>query len=220
MLPSRFRHARRKGRQNSFAWGPAVFQVSRLMVKFGILELRRDSKEGLTEAEALSRFHLNGFNSLMILDKEQCRPFDKNRAGLNLGEGAAFVVLTHESVKSEELRVKNNRNIFECNGNSDSSLFTLHSSLYIRGYANRCDAFHQTASSASGEGAFLAMSEALQMAGLEPKDIQYINAHGTGTPNNDASESAAIRRIFSTHRGGFRPSRARKASRDTPPPPR
>ena len=120
--------------------------------------------------EALSRFHLNGFNSLMILDKEPCRPFDKNRAGLNLGEGAAFVVL--------------------------APLRLPQGAIFIRGYANRCDAFHQTASSENGEGAYLAMSEALRMAGLSPKDIQYINAHGTGTPNNDASESAAIRRVF------------------------
>ena len=135
--------------------------------------------------EALSLFHLNGFNSLMILDKAQCRPFDKSRAGLNLGEGAAFVTL----VKSEELKVKNKSNQSLGEGNPDSS-------LYIRGYANRCDAFHQTASSENGEGAYLAMCEALQMAGLKPEDIHYINAHGTGTPNNDASESAAIRRVF------------------------
>ena len=146
--------------------------------------------------ESLSKFHLNGFNTLMILDKEQCRPFDKTRTGLNLGEGAAFVVLTRTLVKSEELRVKNESNKQGSEGNSDSSLFTLRSSLFIRGYGNRCDAFHQTASSENGEGAFLAMSDALQMAGLKPQDIHYINAHGTGTPNNDASESAAIRRVF------------------------
>ncbi len=121
--------------------------------------------------EALSLFHLNGFNSLMILDKEPCRPFDKTRAGLNLGEGAAFVVLQASPPKGGR-------------------------GVLIRGYANRCDAFHQTASSEDGEGAFLAMSDALQMAGLKPQDIHYINAHGTGTPNNDASESAAIRRVF------------------------
>lgn len=124
--------------------------------------------------ESLSKFHLNGFNALMILDKELCRPFDKNRAGLNLGEGAAFVVLQKRDCLTEEQKPL----------------------AYIRGYANRCDAFHQTASSENGEGAFLAMSEALQMAELQPDDIQYINAHGTGTPNNDASESAAIRRVF------------------------
>ena len=124
--------------------------------------------------EALSLFHLNGFNSLMILDKAQCRPFDKSRAGLNLGEGAAFVVLQKEdSLTNEQTPI-----------------------AFIRGYANRCDAFHQTASSENGEGAYLAMSEALEMAGMKPEDIQYINAHGTGTPNNDASESAAIRRVF------------------------
>lgn len=124
-------------------------------------------------AEGLSKFHLNGFNTLMILDQAQCRPFDKTRTGLNLGEGAAFVVLE----KAEHAE-------------------TSEEKPYIIGYGNRCDAFHQTASSDDGEGAFLAMTDALQMANLQPADIQYINAHGTGTPNNDASESAAIRRVF------------------------
>ena len=123
--------------------------------------------------EALSKFHLNGFNTLMILDKEQCRPFDATRAGLNLGEGAAFVVM-QKSADAED----------------DKAL------AYVSGYGNRCDAFHQTASSEDGEGAYLAMTEALAMAGLKPQDIHYINAHGTGTPNNDPSESAAIRRVF------------------------
>lgn len=120
-------------------------------------------------SEALSRFHLNGFNTLMILDKEQCRPFDDTRAGLNLGEGAAYVVLEK---------------------NSDKSL------AFVAGYGNRCDAFHQTASSDNGEGAYLAMKEALEMAHLKPEDIQYVNAHGTGTPNNDITESQALIRIF------------------------
>ncbi len=120
-------------------------------------------------SEPLSLYHLNGFNTLMILDRERCRPFDATRAGLNLGEGAAFVVL--------EKDVPNGL-------------------AYVRGYANRCDAFHQTATSKSGDGATLAMTAALRMAGLQPKDIQYINAHGTGTPDNDASESAAFKRVF------------------------
>ena len=66
----------------------------------------------------------------------------------------------------------------------------------MSGFGNACDAFHQTASSENGEGAFLAMQKALKMAGLRPEDIDYVNAHGTGTPNNDASESAALRRVF------------------------
>lgn len=126
-------------------------------------------------SESLSRFHLNGFNSLMILDKERCRPFDETRAGLNLGEGAAFVVL-----ESEEHAKKRGAEIH----------------AYLAGYGNACDAFHQTASSDNGEGAYLAMKEALAMAGLQPQDIQYVNAHGTGTPNNDQSEGVALKRMF------------------------
>ncbi len=126
-------------------------------------------------SECLSVFHLNGFNSLMILDSEQCRPFDKTRRGLNLGEGAGFLVL-----ESEEHAIKRGAKIL----------------ARLSGYANSCDAFHQTASSPNGEGACLSMTKALAMAGLQPGDIDYINAHGTGTPNNDASESAAILRVF------------------------
>ncbi len=120
-------------------------------------------------SEPLSRYHLNGFNTLMILDRERCRPFDDTRAGLNLGEGAAFVVLEKDAPNAM---------------------------AYVQGYANRCDAFHQTATSPTGEGAFLAMTEALKQAGIGPEKIDYINAHGTGTPDNDASESAAFQRVF------------------------
>lgn len=126
-------------------------------------------------SEALSVFHLNGFHSLMITDTEPCRPFDANRAGLNLGEGAAYVVLEPEELAKQ---------------------IATSAHAYLTGYGNACDAFHQTASSEQGDGAFLAMKEALQMAHLQPADIQYINAHGTGTPNNDVSESHAIQRIF------------------------
>ena len=125
--------------------------------------------------EGLSVFHLNGFRSLMILDQQPCRPFDETRAGLNLGEGAAYVVLERE----EQARERG---------------VPVHACL--RGYGNACDAFHQTASSDDGEGAYLAMTEALSMSGLQPSDIQYVNAHGTGTPNNDRSEGVALRRVF------------------------
>jgi 3-oxoacyl-[acyl-carrier-protein] synthase-1 len=122
-------------------------------------------------ADALSAFTLNGFKSLMILDEKPCRPFDVTRAGLNLGEGAGYLVLQREEEAD---------------------------SYYCRlaGYANRNDAHHQTASSVEGNGAFLAMSETLAMAGVAPHEIDYINAHGTGTGNNDASESAAFVRLF------------------------
>ena len=120
-------------------------------------------------SEALSKFHLNGFNTLHILDTEVCRPFDATRVGLNLGEGAAFVVLQKDKADGK---------------------------AYIGGYGNKCDAFHQTASSDNGEGAYLAMREALESSGIDKSQIDYINAHGTGTPNNDPSESVALKRIF------------------------
>ena len=122
--------------------------------------------------DALCRFTLNGFRSLMILDSQPCRPFDRSRAGLNLGEGAGYVVLMRE----------------ECCGREPYG--------YLSGYANANDAFHQTASSADGEGALLAMQGALRVAGLEPDSIGYVNVHGTGTPNNDASEARALSRLF------------------------
>lgn len=126
-------------------------------------------------SECLTKFHLNGFNALMILDREPCRPFDATRAGLNLGEGAAYVVL-------EKASSARKRGVEAC--------------ATLEGWGNHCDAFHQTASSPEGEGAFLAMREALDEAGLAPEAVDYINAHGTGTPNNDASESAALKRLF------------------------
>lgn len=125
--------------------------------------------------EALTRFHLNGFNALMILDHAPCRPFDAERAGLNLGEGAAYVVMeTEDGARHRGAGIH----------------------AWLTGYGNACDAFHQTASSDDGEGAYLAMKEALEMAHLAPEDIDYVNAHGTGTPNNDLSESIALKRIF------------------------
>ena len=125
--------------------------------------------------ESLSKFHFNGFNSLMILDKEQCRPFDATRAGINLGEGAAYIVLE----RAEDAEKRNA--IIQG---------------YISGYGNRCDAFHQTATSEIGEGPYLAMLQALTSSELSEVSISYINAHGTGTVNNDQSESFALKRIF------------------------
>jgi len=125
--------------------------------------------------DALSKFTLNGFNTLMILDKEHCRPLDATRTGLNLGEGAAYIVL-----ESEEEATKHKKEIFG----------------EVAGYANANDAFHQTASSPDGYGPYLSMKEALDMSGVKPHQIGYINAHGTGTDNNDLTEGLAIERIF------------------------
>ncbi|MEO6632504.1 MAG: beta-ketoacyl-[acyl-carrier-protein] synthase family protein [Mucilaginibacter sp.] len=125
--------------------------------------------------DALTKFTLNGFNTLMILDKEFCKPFDENRQGLNLGEGAGYVVLVSDKVAK-----------------------TLNKPLYcqLSGYNNSNDAYHQTASSPDGTGSYLAMKGALAKAGLNTTDIDYINLHGTGTPNNDSAEGTAIKRLF------------------------
>jgi 3-oxoacyl-(acyl-carrier-protein) synthase len=128
--------------------------------------------------DALSKFTLNGFNSLMILDTQPCRPFDAGRSGLNLGEGAGFVVLISERIKSA---LKTN-----C-------------VAHVSGYGNTNDAYHQTASSPEGRGSYGAMQKALAMSALNPTDIDYINLHGTGTLNNDLSEGTAISRLYGNH---------------------
>lgn len=122
--------------------------------------------------DSLCKFTLNGFNSLMILDKEHCRPYDDTRAGLNLGEGAGYLVLQGENTQTTAPRCE------------------------LSGYANVNEAYHQTGSSPDGDGPFEAMAEAINISGIAPQEVSYINVHGTGTPNNDASEGRAIQRIF------------------------
>lgn len=125
--------------------------------------------------DALSKFTINGFKTLMILSDTFNTPFDNDRKGLNLGEAAAYLVLeSDEIVKQEGKKVL----------------------AYVSGYGNANDAFHQTASSENGEGAYLAMEKALKIANLKPENIDYINAHGTATQNNDLSEGRAIQNIF------------------------
>ena len=123
--------------------------------------------------DSLSRFTVNGFRSLKILDSNPCRPFDATRSGLNLGEGAGYLVLESEASASK-------KNIL----------------CELTGYGNTNDAWHQTASSPEGEGAFAAMQKAFSVCGIQPEQIDYINAHGTGTEINDLSEGLAIQNIF------------------------
>jgi 3-oxoacyl-(acyl-carrier-protein) synthase len=137
-------------------------------------------KQGRTQrviaggSDSLTKFTINGFNSLMILDRNQCKPFDENRNGLNLGEGSAFIVLeSADAVKPDAVILGE-----------------------VTGYGNACDAFHQTASSPDGHGAYLSMQLALKESGLTADKISYINTHGTGTKNNDLSEGIAIERLF------------------------
>ncbi len=119
--------------------------------------------------DSLCKFTMNGFNSLRILDPQVCRPFDESRVGLNLGEGAGYLILTSDKTASY------------CS---------------VAGWGNANEAYHQTASTPEGIGPGMAMTAALECAGLKPSDIDFINTHGTGTQVNDQAESNAMLRIF------------------------
>ena len=125
-------------------------------------------------SESLSLYHFNGFRSLFILDSARCRPFCRSRNGINLGEGAAYFVMEREA----DAISRGARILARVSG------------------GNACDAYHQTATSPDAVGPTLAIRRALANAGIKPSDIDYINAHGTGTANNDAAESTALRAIF------------------------
>jgi 3-oxoacyl-(acyl-carrier-protein) synthase len=137
--------------------------------------------------DALAKFTINGFKTLMILSDTYNTPFDNNRKGLNLGEAAAFLVL-----ESEAMVQKHNKKVL----------------AYVSGFGNANDAYHQTASSENGDGAFLAMEKALKVAGLQASDIGYVNAHGTATPNNDLSEGRALIRVFGDNTPEFSSTKA------------
>jgi 3-oxoacyl-(acyl-carrier-protein) synthase len=124
-------------------------------------------------ADSLAKFTINGFNALHILSPDICAPFDKDRKGLNLGEGAAFLVLEkEEDIHNSEVYAE------------------------LTGYGNTNDAFHPSSISEQGDGPYLAMQAALVSANLAAADIDCINAHGTGTENNDETESRAMLRLF------------------------
>ncbi len=123
--------------------------------------------------DSLGKFTVNGFNSLGILSAGQCRPFDEARDGLNLGEGAAYLVLESEEAAA-------GKDVF----------------AEIKGFGNSNDAFHPSAISEDAVGPVLAMQKALKSAALDPSAIDFINAHGTGTENNDQTELKAFTTVF------------------------
>jgi 3-oxoacyl-(acyl-carrier-protein) synthase len=136
--------------------------------------------------DSLAKFTINGFNALGILSTSNCRPFDESRDGLNLGEGAGFLVLE----KEEDIRNKK-------------------SYAYIGGYANANDAFHPSSLSPEGKGPQLVMQRALTLAGINAADISYINTHGTATPNNDEVESMAMISVFGNNVPDFVSSKSK-----------
>jgi 3-oxoacyl-(acyl-carrier-protein) synthase len=126
-------------------------------------------------ADSLSRMTWGGFHSLLLVDAAGCRPFDANRSGMSLGEGAAVLVL-----EAEETAHQRGATIL----------------ARLTGWGASCDAYHVTAPHPEGAGALAAMQAALRRAGLEPSAIDYVNAHGTGTRDNDLAESKALKSLF------------------------
>ena len=125
--------------------------------------------------DALTRICFMGFNTLKLLDPSPCRPFDRDRRGMSIGEGAAFVVL--ESVERARAR--------------DARVYAE-----LTGYGMSTDAFHVTSPHPQGEGMIRAMRAALEQARVTPADVGYANAHGTATPQNDRIEAHALRDVF------------------------
>jgi 3-oxoacyl-(acyl-carrier-protein) synthase len=125
--------------------------------------------------DELDRIPFTGFRSLRLLSDFPCRPFDRDRSGLNLGEGAGFLVL--ESRAALEKR-------------------GIRPELFLAGYATRTDAHHLTAPLPDGSRLERAIRLALSQAGIRPEEIAYVNAHGTATPDNDRVEGRVIEKVF------------------------
>ena len=126
-------------------------------------------------SDELCRVTCNGFISLMISDHQPCRPFDQHRNGLNLGEGAAILVLESNQLRNRSTRPPR---------------------AFILGYGSSCDAWHLTAPHPEGKGLRRALQLALTEAGTKPEEISFINAHGTATLNNDLTEGKVLKSIF------------------------
>jgi 3-oxoacyl-[acyl-carrier-protein] synthase II len=125
--------------------------------------------------DALTRICFMGFNALKLLDPAPCRPFDRERRGMSLGEGAAFVVLEDpRRAKARRARIY----------------------AELAGYGMTGDAYHVTAPHPEGEGMARAMRDALAQAGVAPSAVGYVNAHGTATLQNDRIEARAMRAVF------------------------
>jgi len=136
-------------------------------------------------SEALSELTFAGFSSLKVVDPEYCRPFDKNRRGLSLGEGAAVLVL-EEYGRARERGAE----------------------IYgeVLGHAVNSDAYHITSPDPDAMGMSRVMARAMENAGISMDRVEYINAHGTGTKTNDQAETKAIKRVFGKAAAGLQVS--------------
>jgi 3-oxoacyl-(acyl-carrier-protein) synthase len=140
-----------------------------------LIENRKSDFAAAVGADALCELTTKGFESLMLIDKNACRPFDKNRGGISLGDGGGGLILCSADF-AEKMR--------------------LQQQFFIVGYGSSCDAYHATAPHPSGEGAVLAIKKALKDADISFSDIDWICSHGTGTLDNDLAEIKAYRAVF------------------------
>ena len=124
------------------------------------------------------RFVFSGFSALRILSSHPCKPFDRNRDGLSLGEGAALLVLADEDFAHE--------NGLPCRG-------------MIAGWGVANDAVHIVTPAPDGRGLVSAVTAALKRADIEPGQVAAVSSHGTGTLHNDRAELAAFQRVFGDH---------------------
>ena len=144
-----------------------VFASARRMMQAGMIDAAI-----VGGVDSLCLTTLYGFNSLGLLSGQPCRPFDTDRTGISIGEGAAFVLLERAPASLD----------------ADAVL--------LEGVGESSDAHHMSAPHPDGLGAALAMRQALETAGLQAGDIDYINLHGTATPSNDAAEGKAVAAVF------------------------
>src|SRR5438552_7369112 len=126
-------------------------------------------------ADSFSRITYAGFARLGAIAPEICQPFDRNRKGMVPGEGAAMLLL-----ETKEQAVERGAHIY----------------CEVAGYGLSCDAHHMTAAHPRGEGASRAITMALRQSGIAAEDVDYISAHGTGTPTNDRLETIAVKKAF------------------------
>ena len=144
-----------------------VFGSARRMIETGLIDAAV-----VGGVDSLCLTTLYGFHALQLTSSGPCRPFDVERDGISIGEGAAFALLERPS----------------------SSVGV--NAIRLLGIGESSDAYHMSSPHPEGAGARVAMLQALQSAGLQPSDIDYINLHGTGTQSNDSSESRAVGSLF------------------------
>ncbi len=161
---------------------PTACAAGNYAIGYGFDMIRTDRADSILAggADPFSRITYMGFARLGAIAPDRCQPFDKNRQGMIPGEGAAVLVLEAlDAARSRGARIY----------------------AEVLGYGVSCDSHHMTAAHPQGDGAMRAMAAAMRESGVSLQDIDYISAHGTGTPTNDRVESLAVRRLFGEHAG-------------------